>query len=178
MASISTKKGDTGTTLLSDGSCVSKDSMRVEAYGSVDELSSQLGLILASDCTEKTRRILNRISHELFTMGSDLSSPLSKEQKRITEEQVERLTNEVNELEDALEPLRNFILPGGCKTAALIHVARSTCRRAERNAVLLSNKEDANPEAIKYLNRLSDVLFLLARFENKSRGLPDTKAEF
>lgn len=176
--SITTKFGDKGNTLLSDGTCVAKNSPRVSAYGAVDELNSQIGLTLAGDCSEVTRSVLNRVQHELFTIGSDLSTPLTKDQKRISSEQVDVLTQKGTELEEQLEPLKNFIVPGGSKSAANLHLARTICRRAERKSVEVAENEGVNPEVIKYLNRLSDVLFLLARFENKVRGSPDIKADF
>ncbi len=176
--SISTKTGDKGNTSLFAGGRTRKSAARVKAYGDVDELNSQLGLILSVDCIKETKQLVGKVQHELFIMGADLSTPLEKDQKRITSERVDKLTEDVELLEGKLEPLKYFILPGGSSTAAQLHIARTICRRAERSVVDLADGEKVNPEVVGYLNRLSDLLFLLARWENKLRGLGDVKVEF
>lgn len=169
MARISTKAGDRGDTRLADGTLVKKSALRVEAYGTVDELNSFIGLA-AVTAGGKLKERLRRIQGELLVVGSDLATPLEKEQFRIEAAAVERLDKEEDEMEAALPPLKRFILPGGSETAARLHAARAVCRRAERLAVALSEKEEVNPEALKYLNRLSDWLFLAARMADGESG--------
>lgn len=176
--SISTGSGDKGITYLADSNKVNKDDPRVKAFGEVDELNSQLGVIISGPCTATTTKILERVQSELFIIGSDLSTSLSEGQKRIIPEQVDAITAGVHAIERELEPLNSFIIPGGCETAAHLHKARTICRRTERSVVELSRKDRINPEILRYLNRLSDMLFLLARLENKIKGVGDKKAIF
>jgi cob(I)alamin adenosyltransferase len=172
---IYTRGGDAGETSLGDGTRVSKADPRIETYGTVDELNSAIGVVLASAPGDELRSWLERIQNELFDVGADLSVPLddSKERLRVDAGQVlalEKLCDLVNE---RLEPLTSFVLPGGTELAARLHVARTVCRRAERLAVTLAAEEDVNPEALRYLNRLSDLLFILARAANAAEGRPE-----
>ena len=172
---IYTRGGDAGQTSLGDGQRVSKADLRVEAYGAVDELNALLGVVLAREAPAEFRPWLERIQNELFDLGADLAVPLDdtkRERTRITEEQVERLENLCDEVNDRLAPLRSFVLPGGTEPAALLHLARTVCRRAERVAVALAAQEDVSPEALAYLNRLSDLLFILARAANAGHDEP------
>jgi cob(I)alamin adenosyltransferase len=165
---IYTRGGDLGETSLGDGSRVSKDDVRVEAYGAVDELNATIGLALAAESDGGTRSALERIQNELFDLGADLAVPLTAdgERLRIDEGQVSRLEAECDAVNADLQPLKSFVLPGGTERAARLHLARVTCRRAERRAVRLAAVADVNPAALAYLNRLSDLLFILARSEN------------
>ncbi len=173
---IYTKKGDSGSTSLYGGKTVSKSSKRIAAYGTVDELNSVLGTILAEDHSNKTNALLTTIQEQLFVLGADLATPLSKETRinRISEEEISFLENSIDEMENKLPPLRNFILPGGTKAGAAIHFSRTVCRRGERLAVECSKEENISPESIKYLNRLSDFLFVLGRYENHISDTQET----
>ena len=172
---IYTRGGDGGETSLGDGSRVSKTDPRIEAYGTVDELNSMIGFALAGELPGSTRLWLEGIQNELFDLGADLSVPLGDEKKerlRITQEQVDGLEELCDVANEGLEPLRSFVLPGGTDAAARLHVARTVCRRAERLAVGLAALDSVNPLAIAYLNRLSDLLFILARASNTGLGEP------
>ncbi len=172
---IYTRGGDTGQTSLGDGQRVSKADLRVEAYGQVDELNALLGVALAQGVPDAFRPWLERIQNELFDLGADLAVPLEdtkKERTRITPEQVAWLESLCDEANENLEPLRSFVLPGGTEPAALLHLARTVCRRAERVTVALAAQADVNPEALAYLNRLSDLLFILARAANAGHDEP------
>ena len=161
LSKIYTRTGDDGTTGLGDGSRVAKDSPRVEAYGTVDELNSCIGVLLAlQGLPEKVRGCLTEAQHELFDMGGELCIP---GHRAIVAQQVSRLEQELDDFNDALPPLKEFILPGGGPGAAACHVARAVARRAERRVWTLARTETLNPEVMKYLNRLSDLLFVLAR---------------
>jgi cob(I)alamin adenosyltransferase len=168
---IYTRTGDDGSTGLSDGSRVSKDSLRVEAIGAIDELNSQIGVLLAeTGLSDAIRAHLTEVQHELFDLGGELSIP---GHACITEAQVTRLENNLDQLNEALPPLKEFILPGGTRAAGLCHVARAVCRRAERRLVTLSQAEAVSPAVIHYLNRLSDLLFVMCRAINRDAGHPD-----
>jgi cob(I)alamin adenosyltransferase len=175
---IYTRTGDTGTTGLASGERRKKHDLRVEAYGTVDETNACVGL--ARLHTEgEVDAMLSRIQNELFDLGADLATPetekpLPYEPLRILDAQVERLEREIDRLNEALSPLRSFVLPGGSPAAAALHLARTVCRRAERLVVALAEKpqEKVSPAAIKYLNRLSDFLFVASRFVN-DRGQRD-----
>jgi cob(I)alamin adenosyltransferase len=171
---IYTRGGDAGETSLGDGSRVPKTNPRIEAYGAVDELNSVLGLVLAGGVAAEVRPWLEQVQNDLFDLGADLSVPLEDERERlrVTAEQVERLEEQCDLVNERLEPLKSFILPGGTESAARLHVARSVCRRAERLAVGLAAQEGVNPEALAYLNRLSDLLFILARAANAGTAEP------
>lgn len=161
LSKIYTRTGDDGTTGLGDGSRVPKDHARVEAYGSVDELNCALGVLLAmTELPHAVRSSLTRVQHELFDLGGELCIP---GHRLITSEHVVRLERTLDELNGALPPLEDFILPGGGPATAACHVARAVSRRAERRVWTLARSESVHPEAPRYLNRLSDLLFVIAR---------------
>ncbi len=164
---IYTRLGDDGETHLGDMSRVSKTHPRLEAYGEIDELNAQIGDVVARDeLGERASAWLRQIQNDLFDLGADLSVPPSKEGKerlRVAPAQVNWLESCCDKANEALPPLRSFVLPGGTRAAAGLHVCRTVCRRAERRTLLV---EDANPEVVRYLNRLSDLLFILAREAN------------
>jgi cob(I)alamin adenosyltransferase len=174
LTQIYTRAGDAGETSLGDGSRVPKTNPRIEAYGAVDELNSVLGLVLSGDVPDEFRPWLEQVQNDLFDVGADLSVPLEDERERlrVTTKQVERLEELCDLVNERLEPLKSFILPGGTESAARLHVARSVCRRAERLAVDLAGKGSVNPAALAYLNRLSDLLFILARGANAGTAEP------
>ncbi len=177
---IYTKTGDEGKTSLFGGKRVWKDDLRIQSYGTVDELNSLIGVALTEIKNKELKKILSSIQHELFNLGSDLASPEYKSSKkfsipRINEINAKRLEGLIDKVDNKLSRLKNFILPGGLKGAALLHHARTVCRRAEREVISLSKIEKVNPEIKIYLNRLSDLLFVLARFENFSYKHPDVE---
>jgi cob(I)alamin adenosyltransferase len=174
---IYTRTGDAGTTRLGDNSETTKNDPRLHAYADVDELNSQIGLALAiGELDEQVREVLTRVQNELFDVGADLCTPVVKEPEwpplRVEQEYVDRLEGWCDQFNEPLEALRSFILPGGTPAAAALHVCRTVARRAERSAwAAYDVHADAmNPVAVKYLNRLSDLLFILARHANRSRG--------
>jgi cob(I)alamin adenosyltransferase len=167
LSKIYTRTGDDGTTGLGDGARVAKDSARVTAYGSVDELNSAIGVVLAQEIPAPVREALTQIQHDLFDLGGELCIP---GMAMIHDADVTRLENILDTFNDGLPPLKDFILPGGGMAAASAHVARTVCRRAEREAVTLSRNEVVRAEAIRYLNRLSDLLFVLARVLARASG--------
>jgi cob(I)alamin adenosyltransferase len=167
---IYTRTGDGGTTGLADGSRVPKDSPVIEALGAVDELNSALGVLLAEALADELRAWLGDIQNDLFDLGGELSKP---GHSILTEAHVTRLERELDRLNAGLPPLEDFVLPAGSRAAALAHVARAVCRRAERRLVALSRAEKVAPTALQYLNRLSDLLFVLARALNRHAGRPD-----
>ncbi len=179
LTKIYTKKGDDGTTSLGSRQRVPKDALRVRAYGTVDELNSTIGVAIASGLCDQLMGILPVIQNELFNLGSDLSFYADDKAKwgiaSMEERQVAQLEAWIDEMTAVLSPLRNFILPGGSMGAAHLHVARTVCRRAEREAITLSREEpgEVNPFVIKYLNRLSDALFVMARLENHEKGVAE-----
>jgi cob(I)alamin adenosyltransferase len=163
---IYTRLGDKGETHLGDMSRVAKTHPRIEAYGDVDELNAQIGLTLTvNGLPGQYAEWLRRIQNDLFDLGADLSVPAGgeRERLRVKPEQVEWLERACDEVNATLKPLKSFVLPGGTQAAALLHVCRTVCRRAERRALLV---DDANPEVVRYLNRLSDLLFILSRAAN------------
>jgi cob(I)alamin adenosyltransferase len=168
---IYTRAGDKGATSLGDGSRVPKTDPRIEAYGTVDELNSFVGLALAVELPEGFREWLERIQNDLFDLGADLAVPIEDERERlrIGDAHVERLEDVCDEVNARLEPLKSFVLPSGSEAAARLHLARAVCRRAERLVIALSETAEVNPLAIAYLNRLSDLLFILARAANEGR---------
>jgi len=178
---IYTRTGDDGSTGLVDGSRLGKDALRVRAYGDVDETNSVIGLVRLHVESRQIDDMLSRIQNDLFDLGADLATPLPEEGAsdseyalRMVTEQTERLENELDQLNADLEPLNSFILPGGHPPAAYLHQARTVCRRAERVCVALASKQDINPHALSYLNRLSDFLFVAARWCN-DQGHADVK---
>jgi cob(I)alamin adenosyltransferase len=172
---IYTRAGDAGETSLGDGTRVPKIDLRIEAYGTVDELNSFVGYALAGDLPEEFRPWLEQVQNDLFDLGADLSVPLEdrrRERLRVTTAQVERLEELCDLVNERLEPLKSFVLPGGTESSARLHVARAVCRRAERLAVALAGEHAVNPAALAYLNRLSDLLFILARAANAGSPEP------
>ena len=169
LSRIYTRTGDDGTTGLGDGSRVPKDSLRVEAFGTVDELNSSIGVLLATpDMPPAVSATLTEVQHELFDLGGELCIP---GHQVITAEHVTRLEKSLDEFNDSLPALKEFILPGGGPAAAACHLARAIARRAERRVWALSRAESVSPEVAKYLNRLSDLLFVLARvLARRERG--------
>jgi cob(I)alamin adenosyltransferase len=168
---IYTRGGDKGETSLGDGSRVSKLDPRIRAYGAVDELNSQIGFVLAVDLPPETRSALERVQNELFDVGASLSVPWEREGRlRVEQTQIDRLEVDCDRFNAELEELRSFVLPGGSETAARLHVARAICRRAEREALAAAEEVDLDPLALVYLNRLSDLLFILARASNAAAG--------
>jgi len=169
---IYTRKGDKGTTVLLGNNRVSKDSPQVEAYGGVDELNALLGIGISFSDNREIKSTLTDIQKELFVIGAELSSqrPTSK----INLKDVEKLENKIDELEKDLIPLKHFILPGGTKTASLLHHARTVCRRAERKMVTLNKKRRINQNIISYMNRLGDLLFVMARYANRKKRVEET----
>jgi cob(I)alamin adenosyltransferase len=171
---IYTKTGDAGETGLFGGGRVPKDDPRVRAYGEVDELNAALGLAVALDPKELGTDALQAIQRDLFGIGAELATPDSRKVKTpVTAEQVQVLEQLIDKYDAGLPPLKNFILPGGTPKAAAFHLARTTCRRAERSVVTLSHAQQLNPLIIHYLNRLSDLLFMLARAANQQAGRGD-----
>jgi cob(I)alamin adenosyltransferase len=177
---IYTKRGDRGETDLLGGGRVSKDCARVEAYGSVDELNACLGRCAAESAHDDLCEIIRDIQSSLFDLGSYLASPdAGRREKGSTpqpeDSDVERLEARIDALEGELEPLKCFILPGGIPAAATLHLARTICRRAERRGIALHGVEPVSTAALRYLNRLSDLLFVMARVENRRAGVADVE---
>jgi cob(I)alamin adenosyltransferase len=174
---IYTGTGDDGTTALVGGQRVPKDSPRVAAYGAVDELNSHIGLALSLGVSDPLASALQTIQNDLFHLGADLATREEDRQRielpRIEQRHVDALEQLIDRLSAELGPLKNFILPGGSPAAAALHVARAVCRRAERDAIALSRLEPIGAFVAPYLNRLSDALFVMARYENHARGVGD-----
>lgn len=172
---IYTKTGDTGMTGLGGGQRVPKDAPRVQAYGTVDELNSEIGVALSLGLCERLNAELPRIQNELFDLGADLATPATSQARHpvptVETRHIERLEALIDELNEAVGPLANFLLPGGSPGAAALHVARTICRRAERQVTTLARDESIGPTVLPYLNRLSDALFVMARYENRERGV-------
>ncbi len=168
---IYTRGGDQGETSLGDGSRVSKLDCRIGAFGTVDELNSALGVVLAGDVPEEIREPLERVQNELFDVGADLSVPWGvTDRLRVEQTLIDRLEELCDAFNADLPELRSFVLPGGTETAARLHVARTICRRAEREVLLGAQEVELNPLVLGYLNRLSDLLFILARAANAAAG--------
>lgn len=169
---IYTRKGDSGDTSLFGGDRVPKTSSRIEAYGTVDELNSVLGLAASFGCSPRGEKWISRIQEQLLVLGADLATPPDKKSRidRIGEEQVAFLESAIDEMEEELPPLKNFILPGGARAGAALHLARTVCRRAERAVVRCLEEEELSGDTLSYVNRLSDFLFVLARWENRQAG--------
>ncbi len=175
---IYTKTGDKGETSLFGGKRVWKDDLRITAYGTVDELNAILGVAVTELMNKELKDVIKSIQNDLFTVGSDLASPLDKENKnlvipRVDEKFVKRLEGLIDKFDSQLPELKNFILPGGLKGSAVLHHARTVCRRTEREVVAFSKDDAINHQIEVYLNRLSDLLFVLARFENFSNNSAD-----
>ena len=167
LSKIYTRTGDDGTTGLGDGTRIAKDSQRVTAYGTVDELNSTIGTVLAQEIPDTVRETLTQIQHDLFDLGGELCIP---GMAMIHDTDVARLEVTLDGFNADLPALKDFILPGGGMAAACCHVARTVCRRAERDVVALSRESDVRPEAVHYLNRLSDLLFVIARVLARASG--------
>lgn len=169
LSKIYTRGGDAGQTSLGDGSRRAKHDLRVEAYGTVDEANAAIGLV-RQHTTGEIDALLSRIQNDLFDLGADLCTPAGTERRssalRVEASQVQALEDEIDRYNASLEPLKSFILPGGTPAAAYLHMARTITRRAERLVVALAEAEPVNPESVKYLNRLSDLFFVLGRHEN------------
>jgi len=181
LSKIYTKGGDAGETSLVGGQRVAKDDLRIEAYGTVDELNAVLGLVRRANLDEpgpeasraRLDALLGRVQNELFNLGSllaTLTADLSPQQPRVEARHVEALEREIDELNANLPPLRSFTLPGGGATSSWLHLARTVCRRAERICCALARREPIDPEPVKYLNRLSDALYVLGRWNVRERG--------
>jgi cob(I)alamin adenosyltransferase len=173
LARIYTRTGDKGETGLLGNLRVSKDSLRVSAYGEVDELNSVLGVVSASSQNTEINTLLEGLQRDLFTMGADLASPAQKSRnaQRITKDMIAELERTIDNLQGKLPPLGAFILPGGGQTGALLHFSRCVARRVERSIVALNREEGVNENMIPYVNRLSDLLFVMARFANHQDGI-------
>jgi len=178
ISKVYTKTGDQGQTSLVGGARVSKSSLRVDAYGDVDELNSMIGVARSETNDAAIDEVLGLIQNDLFTLGADLASPAEIQVPRISEQFVAMLEEISDRFLAELQPLKEFILPGGSKAGAILHLARTVARRAERKAVALGEHEELNPEAIVYLNRLSDLLFILARAVNHRAGIPEKMTDF
>jgi cob(I)alamin adenosyltransferase len=177
---IYTKTGDKGETGLFGAGRISKDSLRIEAYGTVDELNSFIGLSITESSDNNVIDVLRKIQNQLFTVGSDLAAPKVDLQNKIPRTNADDyifVEQKIDFFVEKIDELKNFILPGGCKAAALLHVARTICRRAERKVVALNKYESINSNIIIFLNRISDLLFILARYENKLNSIPDVNWE-
>jgi cob(I)alamin adenosyltransferase len=175
---VYTRRGDDGETDLFGGSRVSKDHLRVEAYGAVDELNASLGVCAAATRHGDLREIVQAVQGVLFDLGSYLATPDAERRQKSgvpgpQDEDVDALERHIDALQKEVEPLRRFILPGGCEAAAAFHVARTVCRRAERRVVQLQRQEPLEAVALRYLNRSSDLFFVLARVENRRAGVKD-----
>ena len=171
---IYTKTGDEGKTSLFDNSRVWKSDGRIMSYGAVDELNSSIGIALSLELDNEIKEILIKIQNDLFIVGSDLANPNMTDKKiRTTEEMIIFLEQKIDLLEPQLKPLTNFILPGGTLLASILHLSRTISRRAETQVVALSKMEDIHKEAMIYLNRLSDLMFILARIVNNRKKMPD-----
>jgi len=173
---IYTKTGDAGETSLFGGTRVQKDALRIEAYGTVDELNSLIGVCRSMNTVREIDRILGQIQNDLFTLGADLATPRKTRRKirRITSADARRLERHIDVLQPLLAPLKHFILPGGSRSAAMLQFARTVCRRAERLVVHLARTEPTGSQPTIYLNRLSDLLFVLSRRVNGLSNTPET----
>ncbi len=183
MVRIYTRTGDDGTTGLIGGERVSKDSLRIDTYGTIDELNSVLGLVLSRGVPEAIQLILSRVQDDLFTIGAGLAVTTSEDLEKygipgITALDILVLEKEIDRCEAELTPLQQFILPAGTETAVLLHIARTVARRAERRCVALARSERIDPEILRYLNRLSDLCFVLARYVNHKSGVSESHPTF
>ncbi len=172
---IYTKTGDKGMTSLFGGKRVFKNDVRLESYGTIDELNSLIGVALNKVETDESKKILRKVQNDLFVLGSDLSTPEETKYKvpRVAKEMVDYLEEQIDLIDGKIPQLKTFILPGGSEGASILQFVRTVCRRAERRTVELQQLEQINETAIVYLNRLSDLLFVLSRFENISTGTPE-----
>lgn len=177
LTKLYTRKGDDGSTALGSGRRIPKDAIRVSCYGTVDETNSALGIAMAYGLSPRLMEMVSVIQNELFHVGSDLCFTEADKQTfqipQISKTQVKRLETWIDELNTTVGALENFILPGGSVGAAHLHLARTICRRSEREVTTLKRQESIGAFVLPYLNRLSDLLFVMARFENKERGVPE-----
>ena len=171
LTKIYTKTGDKGKTSLASGKRVNKDHIRIKSYGSIDELNSILGIVRET-ISKKNKKMISEIQNDLFDLGADLATPIVSKPKfkplRITEKQVSKIEKWIDQFNKNLSPLNSFILPGGSLSASYLHNGRTVARRAETNIVTLSSREKVNPQALIYINRLSDLFFVMARAENNN----------
>ena len=170
LSKIYTRTGDNGTTGLGDGTRVAKDSLRIDAMGDVDELNSVIGLLLTETVPDILVDLATQIQHDLFNLGGEICIP---DYIILQQANIDNLEEAIDTLNEQLAPLKEFILPGGTKAAAYCHLARTVCRRAERKLITLARDEKVTAISLKYLNRLSDLLFVLCRIINKEAGVPD-----
>lgn len=170
LSKIYTRTGDDGTTGLGDGTRVAKDSLRIDAMGDVDELNSVIGLLLTEAVPDILVELLTQVQHDLFNLGGEICIP---DYVILSQANIDNLEEAIDTLNDDLAPLKEFILPGGTKAAAYCHLARTVCRRAERKLITLARDEKVTDISLKYLNRLSDLLFVLCRIINKEAGVSD-----
>jgi len=170
LSKIYTRTGDSGTTGLGDGTRVAKDSLRIHAMGDVDELNAVIGILLTESVSDKIRTCLTAVQHDLFNLGGEICMP---NHEMIKAERISALEKILDEFNDSLTPLKEFILPGGSRAAAHCHLARTVCRRAERTMHTLHSVEKLTEASLQYINRLSDLLFVLCRILNKETGVPD-----
>jgi cob(I)alamin adenosyltransferase len=174
LTKIYTRGGDAGETSLGDGSRVSKLDARIAASGTVDELNASIGVVLSRDCPAAIAGVLLRVQNELFDLGADVAVPLEREGRlRVTPQLVDALEEDCDRFNAALAELRSFVLPGGSEAAARLHVARTISRRAERDALVAARDHEIDPLVVVYLNRLSDLLFILARAANADAGVEE-----
>ncbi len=175
---VYTRTGDNGLTSLIGGKRVSKDSSRVCAYGDIDELNAVLGIVRSQAIDDEIKRALSVIQNDLFIIGADLASPMDIVAPRIKPASIKRLERTIDKFLKELDPLKEFILPTGTGAGHYLHLARTVSRRAERGIVKLRKEEEINENVLKYVNRLSDLLFVMARIENKRSGFEETYADF
>ncbi|MBT88908.1 MAG: ATP:cob(I)alamin adenosyltransferase [Spirochaetales bacterium] len=175
---VYTRSGDAGDTMLVGGEIVSKDSTRVMSYGDVDELNSILGLVLTGSVSTDSRKAILRIQNDLFVLGADLASKKNVLAPRIKKNRVTWIENRIDKYAADVGVLKEFVLPSGSFVGASLHLARTVCRRVERKMVSLAKTEWVNPTSLTYVNRLSDLLFVLARYENKVSGQGETFVDF
>lgn len=180
MTRIYTRTGDDGTTGLIGGKRVPKNSPYVESGGSLDELNALLGVVRSNKLPGEVDRILQMVQDDLFTIGAELANPEGSKRQapRIGDGEIKRLEREIDVIESALEPLKKFILPGGSAAGSELHLARAVARRAERHCVTLSQVENVDPAVLRYLNRLSDLCFVLARYVNRELSIPECHPTF
>ena len=180
MVRIYTRTGDSGTTGLIGGKRVTKDSPYIEACGSLDELNALIGVARSHRLPDSIDQALQSIQDDLFTIGAELATPEGMDRKspEIGDEEIRRLEGEIDTIENSLEPLKKFILPGGSTPGAELHLARAVARRAERHCVTLSRVEKVDPKILRYLNRLSDLCFVMARYVNRLQSMPEPHPTF
>jgi cob(I)alamin adenosyltransferase len=183
MTRIYTTTGDDGTTGLIGGRRVPKDDPRIEAYGSIDELNAVLGVVSSYQLTEGIDAVVRRIQDDLFSIGADLALPPEADRgawgiPAISDADIRALEQKIDEYQESLKPLKNFILPGGSRLGAMLHLGRTVARRAERRCVALRHAATVDPQVVRYLNRLSDLLFVLARLVNQESAVAETHPTF